>query len=156
MADGRSPLACYCGGRWPLLSSCGLGARRDSLAIAIAIAPASTASPASWLPISRGSSGTVAAASATRTCTVFFGFTGGRPSEAGLEEGEGPTVGNRPDGLPGDTPVPDIGGKDVGGSVTGGVLGCVVGELGGGEVTTTSVAEPLNDFEPLPVALAVS
>lgn len=35
----------------------GCGVRSDSLAITIVIAAASTASPASWPPISRGSSG---------------------------------------------------------------------------------------------------
>ena len=105
--------------------------------------------------MSRGSFGTVAATVAAWTRTVFFGFTGGSPSEPALEVGDGPTVGNRLDGLLGDTPVPDIGGKDVGGSVTGGVLGCVVGVVDCA-VTTTSVADPLNDLDALPVAFAVS
>jgi hypothetical protein len=137
-----------------LPSSCGLGVRRDSRAIAIAIPPASTARPASWPPISFGSSGTVSAASVTRT-SERFGLTVGSPTEGELEDGDGETVGNRLDALPWDDPVPDMGGKVVAGN--GSVApGCGVVVLGGGETTTTSVADPLKDFAPFPVALAVS
>ena len=61
-----------------LLSSAGFGVRSESRAIASTTAPISTARPASCPPINRESSGTVAAASATRI--VLWGFTGGSPS----------------------------------------------------------------------------
>lgn len=94
----------------------------------------------------------MSAASVTPT-SVRFGLTCGSPSEDGLEDGAGVTVGNRFEALPWDEPVPDMGGKVVGGSVGGGV-GCWV--VGGGETTTTSVADWLKDFEPFAVAFAVS
>jgi hypothetical protein len=48
-----------------------------------------------------------------------------------------------------------MGGKVVAGN--GSVaLGCGVVVLGGGETTTTSVADALKDFAPFPVAEAVS
>jgi hypothetical protein len=82
---------------------------------AIAIAPARTARPASWPPMSRASIGTVAEASAA----CARGDTDGSPGPdpvLGLELGG--TVGNRPAGLVGEVPVPGSGGNVVGGSVT--------------------------------------
>jgi hypothetical protein len=97
----------------------------------------------------------VSAASVTRT-SVRFGFTDGRPSEDAPGDGVGVTVGNRLDGLPGDDPVPDMGGTFVDGSVGRG-LGCGVAVVeGGGETTTMSVADALKDFAPFAVASAVS
>ena len=69
----------------------------------------------------------------------------------------GPTVGNRPDGSPGDVPVPESGGSVTGGSAmpVAGSVADVVGEVAG-FVTTTSVAESLKDSDLLAVALALS
>jgi hypothetical protein len=133
----------------------GFGVRSDSRATAITTAPASTASPASWPPIRRESSGTVAAASATRT--VLCGLAGGRPSGVVLGVTVGATVGNSPVGLlPGDAPLPDSGGRLTGGSVAPSV-GLNVGvEVAVGRATTTSVAEPLKECAALPAAVAVS
>jgi hypothetical protein len=100
----------------------------------------------------RGSSGTVAATSATRT--VLRCFAGG--TVGALVAGDaGATVGNRPAGLPGVTP-----GWATGGSVTGGSTGPGALEVGCVEdpeeaVTTTSVADPLKELV-LDVAVAIS
>jgi len=128
---------CYCcGGCLPFGSSFGLGARRDSLAIAMVTAPASTASPASCPPIRRASSGTVAATVAA--CRTARGLACGRVSDPVPVEGEAPTVGNRPDGFVGEMPVPEIvGNVPDAGSVIRGLVGLVVGFT-----TTTSAAEP--------------
>jgi hypothetical protein len=59
-------------------------------------------------------------------------------------------VGNRPDGLVGEMPVPEIVGRVAGGgSVTSGAPGSVVGVT-----TTASVAEPENESAPLADAFA--
>lgn len=128
--------------------SCGLGARSDSRAIAIVTAPASTASPASCPPMRRASTGTVDAASAARK--TARGFGDGSTGEPVLGVGLAWTVGNRPDGLVGETPVPEIAGR----LVPGGKL--MVGELGmvAFAATTTSDAVPLNDRAPEAMASA--
>jgi hypothetical protein len=136
--------------------SCGRGLRSESRAIAIAMAPASTARPASCPPISRGSSGTIAEAVSARTGRCFL--AAGKPRLAlglGLESGE--TVGNSPAGLPGVRPVPVAGGTDTGGSVTvdaGGGVGVAVG----GALADVTVTEPdaLKDRVLFPEAVAVS
>jgi hypothetical protein len=128
--------------------SFGLGARRDSLAMAMVTAPASTASPASCPPMRRASSGTVAAAVAA--CRTARGLACGRVSDPVPGVGEAPTVGNRPDGSVGEMPVPEIVGSvpDVG-SVMRGLVGLVVGL-----VTTTSVAESEKEAAPAADAFA--
>jgi hypothetical protein len=78
----------------------GWGVRSDSLATAIVIAAASTARPASWPPIWRGSMGTADEVRRASLRTVPFERWGG-PEELGL----GVTTGNRPDRLPGLTVV---------------------------------------------------
>lgn len=105
----------------------------------------------------RESSGTVAAASTTRT--VLCGLTGGSP--AGFvpdgEEDDGATVGNRPDGSLDEVPL-----SAIEGSVTGGKVVTPVGSEGGevevdfGGATTTSVAEPLKESAALALGVAVS
>ena len=97
----------------------------------------------------RASTGTVAAASAA--CTTVPGLADGSPGEAVLGAGLAWTVGNRPDGLVGETPVPDIAGRLVpGGKPT------EAGELGMAvfAATTTSDAVPVNDRAPEAVASA--
>lgn len=133
-----------------------MGARSESRAIASTTAPTSTARPASCPPIRRESSGTVAAASATRMVLCGF-FAGGSPMGSVLGVVVGPTVGNRPDGSPGDVPVPESGGSVTGGSAmpVAGSVADVVGEVAG-FVTTTSVAESVKDSDLLAVALALS
>jgi len=117
-------------------------------------APISTARPTSWPPIRCESSGTVAAASAIRT--VLCGFTGGSPSgDDVLGDGLGPTVGNRPDGSLGETPVPVSGGSVTGGSVTPPAGVVVVGE-GAAVADTVSAAESVYDSDLVADALAVS
>ncbi len=89
---------------------------------------------------------------------VLCGFTGGSPSGADvLGDGAGPTVGNRPDGSPAETPVPvpDSGGSVTGGSVTPPAGVVVVGDVAG-LVTTTSVAESVYDSALVADARAVS
>lgn len=106
---------------------CDLGERRDSRAIAMAIAPASTASPASWPPMRRGSSGSVAeVASALMRCgrRPFTAV----PAEFGLALAAGDTVGNRLVGFCGEVPVP---GKIATLPGTAGRAG-VTGTTGGG------------------------
>ena len=67
------------------------------------------------------------------------------------------TVGNSPTGLPGEVPVPAIGGSDAGGSVIV-TDGLGVGELDGLglETATTSVAELVNERAFLAEAVADS
>lgn len=135
--------------------SCGRGLRSDSRAMAIAMAPARTARPASCPPIRRGSSGTIAEAVAARTGRFL---AAGKPRLAlglGLESGE--TVGNSPAGSPGVIPVPVAGGTVTGGSVTvdaGGGVGVTVG----GALADVTVTEPdaLKDRVLFPEAVAVS
>ena len=123
--------------------------------MAIATAPASTASPASWPPMSRLSSGTVAATSAA--WIAARGLTRGSPIElapgVGVGIGLAETVGNRPAGLPGKVPVPAIAGSDAGGSVS---VTDGLGELDGlgGATETTSVAELVNERAFLAEAVA--
>ncbi len=112
------------------------GLRSESRAIAIMMAPASTASPASCPPISRGSSGTIAAAVATLDrCLCADGNVTPLPLPL-LEPGLGEMVGNSPFAPPPAEPVP-------GGSVTGGkvtvVLGGVVPGSGDLLAQTTSI-----------------
>lgn len=64
--------------------------------------------------------------------------------------GLAPTVGNRPDGLLGDTPVPEMAGSVAGDKEMDGTVGVVVDDT-----ATTSVADPENDFAPLADAVAV-
>src|ERR1700722_15159031 len=120
----------------------------------MATAPASTARPASWPPIRRVSSGTVADASCT--CSALFGLTCGRPIEPELGLALlAPTVGKRLPGSPGETTAPAIGGRDDGGGrVVTGNVGLLV--LPVGLTTTTSVAEPVKDFAPVALAVADS
>ena len=111
------------------------GLRSESRAIAIMMAPASTASPASCPPISRGSSRTIAAAVATLDrCLCADGNV--TPLPLLLAPGLGEMVGNRPLAPPPAEPVP-------GGSVTGGrvtvVLGGVVPGFGDVLVHNTSI-----------------
>jgi hypothetical protein len=129
--------------------SCGLGDRSDSRATAIVTAPASTASPASCPPMRRASTGTVAAAAAA--CTSARGLADGSPSEPVLGVGLAWTVGKSPDGLVGDTPVPEIAGRLVPGGklAPADELGMTVFAL-----TTTSAAVPWNDRAPEAVASA--
>jgi|SRR5271165_3534360 len=107
--------------------------------------------------MSRLSSGTVAASSAA-WIVGRRGLTGGSPIELelGLGVGLAETVGNSPTGLPGEVPVPAIGGSDAGGSVivTGGLA--ELDGLGGGETATTSVAELVNERAFRPEAVADS
>lgn len=96
----------------------------------------------------RASTGTVDAASAARK--TARGFGDGSTGEPVLGVGLAWTVGNRPDGLVGETPVPEIAGR----LVPGGKL--MVGELGmvAFAATTTSDAVPLNDRAPEAMASA--
>jgi hypothetical protein len=130
-----------------VLLSCGFGVRSDSRAIAIVTAPASTASPASCPPMRRGSSGTVAAASAvwTRVRALADGCCDAPVVGVGLAE----TVGNKSDGSVGDTAVPGIAGRSV-------PVGRFEEELGIDVLaaTTTSEAVPLKDRAPEAVASA--
>jgi hypothetical protein len=128
--------------------------------MAIAMALASTARPASCPPMSRGSSGTIADAVTTRV-TRFF--AGGKPRlllalGVGVRPGAGEMVGNRPTGLPTPVPVPTpaAGGSETGGSV-------IVD--GGGEVVPTDVClalvttidpDPVKECVAVPEAVAVS
>jgi len=129
-------------------SSRGLGARSDSRAIAIATAPASTASPASCPPMRRSSIGTVAAASAARKGArglAELRALGDPTLGVGLAE----TVGNKPEGSAGDTPVPGMAGKFC----CAGIVTVGLGILALGS-TTLSRADPVNDNACAPVALA--
>jgi hypothetical protein len=97
----------------------------------------------------RASTGTVAAASAA--CRSAPGLADGSPGELVLGAGLAWTVGNRPDGSVGETPVPEIAGRLVpGGKLTG------ADELGMAvfAATTTSDAVPVNDRAPEAVASA--
>lgn len=131
--------------------------RSDSRAMAITMAPTRTASPMSWPPISRASTGTVAEATATcRECDLGCGRP--REPEGGLDVapilGVGliGTVGNRPAGLLDDVPVLGIDGRVVGGGkVIAGVLGLVCGLT-----VTTSVADAWKESAPVAVAFANS
>lgn len=107
---------------WPALADAGV--RSDSRATAIVIAAARTASPASWPPMRRGSSGTAEETSVARTVLRALAAD----DDGSDEEGLGVTVGNRPFRLGGLTVVPAIG-ASVGGSgkVVGGGGGVVVG-----------------------------
>ena len=159
-------------GYWEeFLPSCGRGERSDSRAMAIATAPASTASPASWPPMIRELIGSVADAVVAPgprcewpgTATPGLGLEG-----AGLAAGSGETVGNSPAGSPGRLDVPGSGCSGGGGTVTGGnggkepvpggdVLGDGPGPLpclAGAATTTVRAAWPLN--EPWAVARPVS
>lgn len=141
---------CGCGqeaGGFALGLSCGLGARSDNRAIAIATAPASTASPASCPPIRRSSSGTVADTSAARS--RGRGLAAGELGDPVLGVGLAPTVGNKPEGLAGETPVPGMGGRFC----CGGMLTVELGMLAFA-ATTLSRADPVNDNAPAAVALA--
>ncbi len=84
------------------------------------------------------------------------GLTGGRPIELAPGVGPAEIVGNKLAGLPGDVPVPAMGGSDAGGSVivTGGLVGpeCFLG----GDTATTSVAELVNERALLAEAVADS
>ena len=120
--------------------------RNDSLAIAIVTAPASTARPASCPPMRRASNGTVDAASAA--CNTVRALPDGRPGVV-LGSGVACTVGNRPEGLVGETPVPEMGGRLVPGGRLAEELGMAVLAA-----TTTSDAVPLNDRAPEAVASA--
>jgi hypothetical protein len=128
--------------------------RSDSRTIAIATAPASTASPASCPPMRRESSGTVAAASAMRT--VLWVFAGVLPTWVGAGV-VGATVGNSPVGsVLDEVPLPDSGGRLTGGSVVS-PLGDEVGDVLAVELAmTTSVAELLKERAEVPLAVAVS
>lgn len=117
---------------------------------AMAIAPNSTARPTSCPPISRASSGSVADALAA-ACLAECGLTPGKFGVPVLGLVLGGTVGNSPAGLLGEVPVPGSAGSEVGGSVTPGRLALTVGVR-----TTTSVADPESDRDPLADALAVS
>lgn len=113
--------------------SCGRGRRSDRRAIAIAIAATSTARPASWPPISFGSSGTVEESAAARARADLVADGKPMPVEPGLGE----TVGNSPPVPPvPPTPTPGYGGSVAGGIVTvsGGMLTDVVGVA---DVTST-------------------
>jgi hypothetical protein len=125
--------------------------------MAMATAPARTASPASCPPMSLGSSGTEAATSAA--CSLR-GPTLGRPSEVEpCVDDDGVTVGKRLDGLLAETP-PEYG--NVGGTVAGGSGS--VGDVGLGEVVgcgldasaTRSVAASLKEAARFALAFAVS
>jgi hypothetical protein len=131
-----------------VFSCAGLGARSESRAIAIVTAPASTASPASCPPMRRGSSGTVAAASAAWTTARVLADDECR-GEPVLGVGLAETVGNKPDGSLGDTPVPDIAGRFV-------PVGKLEEELGIAVLaaTTTSEAVPLKECAPEAVTSA--
>lgn len=97
----------------------------------------------------RASTGTVAAASAA--CRSALGLADGRPGEPVLGVGLAWTVGNRPDGSVGDTPVPEIAGRVVpGGKLT------AADEFGMAvfAATTTSDAVPVNDRAPEAAASA--
>ena len=139
---------------------CGRGVRSDRRAMAMATAPASTASPASCPPISRGSSGRIADATAALT------RRGGRlPGTAEVGFGDallpGVTVGNRLTGLPTVVPVPGTvvtlpGSGGSAGTVGAGVLGLVgAGVLGGAAVIRT-LAYASNETARFPLAVAVS
>jgi len=95
----------------------------------------------------RASTGTVAAASAA--CRSARGLADGSPAELVLGAGLAWTVGNRPDGSVGETPVPDIAGSVVPGGKVVDELGMVVLAA-----TTRSEAVPLNDRAPVAVASA--
>jgi hypothetical protein len=147
---------------------CGRGVRSDRRAMAMATAPASTASPASCPPISRGSSGRVADATAALTrrgCRL--------PGTAEVGFGDallpGVTVGNRLTGLPTVVPVPGTvvtlpGSGGSAGTVGAGALGLVgagvlglvgAGVLGGAAVIRT-LAYAWNETARFPLAVAVS
>lgn len=135
--------------------------------MAIAIAPASTASPASCPPMMRELIGSVAeAVVAPGPWEEWPGTTAPALGldPPGLTTGLGETVGNSPDGSPGRVEVPGSGCSGGGGSVTGGsggtdplpggdVLGDGLGALGAA-TTTVRVAWPAND--PPAVAWPVS
>jgi len=74
-------------------------------------------------------------------------FTRGRPSEVELGLPLACTVGNRPEGLPGEIPVPEITGSICGG-------GRVTTGAAGRDTTTTSVAESVKEYAPLAEAVA--
>jgi hypothetical protein len=101
----------------------------------------------------RASTGTVAAASAA--CRSDRGLADGSPGVLVLGGGLAWTVGNRPDGSAGETPVPDIPGSVVpaGRFVPGGK---VADELGMAVLaaTTRSEAVPMKDRAPEAVASA--
>ena len=94
-------------------------------------------------------------AASVRCTSLFFGLTVGRPSGEGLVDGAGPTVGKRLDGLVGllgDTPVPGIPGRTVGGRVGVEPGGAVADDAR----TTMSDAQPLTDLAPFAVIVTVS
>jgi len=113
--------------------------------MAITMAPASTARPASWPPIRRESSGTVADAVTARTRACGF-VAGGSPRPPGLlEPGPGDTVGNSPAGSVGVTPVPipvSLPPTDTGGSVTGTPADVLLVGLGVADAAATRVIVP--------------
>jgi hypothetical protein len=133
------------------LPSCGRGARSESRAMAIAIAPASTARPASCPPMSRGLSGRVAEVVAARMRLALRSEC--VPAlEPALALGAGETVGKSPDGSVELVP-PRLG---SGGSVTGGGV-LLAGVLGDGAAeTATAAAEALKAAAPVPLAAAAS
>ncbi len=94
--------------------------RSDSLATTIVIAAASTASPASWPPIRRGSSGRADEVCVTPASLLAFAALDGDG------DGRGVTVGNRPVRPAGVIVVPGTG-ANVGGGSAGGVDGGVDG-----------------------------
>jgi hypothetical protein len=107
--------------------------------MAIAMAPASTARPANWAPMSLGLSGRVAAVVTTRVAAWRWccGPTAG--PGLGLAPELGATVGNSPDGLTAGA-VLDSGGSVAGGSAAGGSV--VGGSVAGGSVAGGSVPLP--------------
>ena len=102
----------------------------------------------------RASTGTVAAASAA--CILACGLADGNPGEVVPGGGLAVIVGNRPEGLVGETPVPEIAGKLMpGGSVVPGGKP-TAGELGMAVLAATTMSEavPWNDRAPEAVASA--
>lgn len=134
--------------------------------MAITIAPSSTASPASWPPISRGSSGSVAEAG---TALMWCGFAAPWVVAGGLGV-PGVTVGKRLPGFPGlaSSPgTPGVPGSPVRpGRLGTGSVGMVPpeadeGEVGDGDVLRAvalirTEAAAWNEVAPCPVAVAVS
>lgn len=132
------------------------GLRSESRAIAIAMAASSTARPASWPPISRGSSGTIAASVVTldRDRWADGNTTPPLLLLPLLVPVPGEIVGNSPPAPPPPEPA-------TGGSVTGGNVTVVVGGVGVGcgvwpGVTTSIEPEALYECAFLPEAVAVS
>lgn len=132
----------YCCGGFGAFGSLTFCRRTDSLTIAIAIAPASTARPAIWPPRRRASSGTSAAV--VLPLRAERALAGGRLTDP-VPVDDAPTVGKRPAGFVGETLVPAMGDTvPLGAGVVALVTGVGVGVGLAVVATTTSVAWLMN------------